>query len=381
MIVHRMNRKNTDTPSEPAKISVRRLNRSLLARQMLLAREVITAYGAIERLVGMQAQLPNSPYVGLWSRLEGFNQAELVDLYNARRVVRLAMMRSTIHLVTDEDCLALRPVVQPVLDRGFKGVFARFLADIDHRELDTAGREMVNAKAATFGDLAKRLNEKWPDRHGEAMADAIRTRVPLVQVTPRGVWGASSQAAHTSAENWLGRPLNDASSVSALVVRYLGAFGPASVMDAQSWSGLSRLREVFDALRTSLVTFRDDQGVELFDLPHAPRPGEDVEAPIRFLPEFDNVLLAYRNRSRIIADKYKARVYPNNGMIQPTVLIDGFVEAKWRLSSERGKASIEVEMFRRISKNERANLKAEGARLLVFLTEKAKARDIRISGP
>ncbi len=348
---------------------------------MLLAREKIPAYNAIERLVGMQAQLPNSPYVGLWSRLESFNQSELVDLYNARRVVRLAMMRSTIHLVTDDDCLSIRPVVQPVLDRGFKGGFARFLLDVDHDELDAAGRDSVNDKPATFGDLGRRLNERWPDRNPEAMAHAIRTRVPLVQVTPRGIWGTSSQAAHTSAESWLGRPLNNTSSVSALIIRYLSAFGPASVVDAQSWSGLSRLREVFDQLRTSLVTFRNDDDVELFDLPHAPRPGEDTEAPIRFLPEFDNVLLAYRNRSRIIADKYKSRVYPNNGMIQPTVLIDGFVEAKWRISSEAGTASLDIELFRRLSRTERASLKAEGARLLEFMAGNAKARDIRISGP
>jgi len=362
-------------------LSTRTLNRALLARQMLLRRKKTTALDTIEHLVGMQSQLPNSPYVGLWSRLVKFDQSELADLYHARQVVRLAMMRSTIHLVSADDCLSLRPVVQPVLERGFNGGFSKFLSKSDHEEIEAAGRSFVEAKPATFSDLGRRLNAKWPDRHGEAMAHAIRTRVPLVQVTPRGIWGETSQASHTSAEHWLGQSLNDKSSVTTLVTRYLGAFGPATIMDAQAWSGLSRLAPVFEELRPSLSTFRDDKDRELFDLPDAPRPRDSQPAPIRFLPEFDNVLLAYRDRRRIIADEYKSRVYPNNGMIQPTVLVDGFVEGKWKIVSNERKATLNVEAFRRLTKTERAAIEEEGELLLEFAASNSKARDIRVSGP
>lgn len=363
------------------KLSTRALNRALLARQMLLRRRKMTPLMAIEHLAGMQSQLPNSPYVGLWSRLAKFEHSALADLYRTRKVVRIAMMRSTIHLVSAADCLALRPVVQPVLDRGFKGGFSRFLSVDDHAEIVATGRTFVEERPATFSELGRRLNEKWPDRHGEAMAHAIRAHVPLVQVTPRGIWGETSQANHTSAEHWLGQKLNDESSVSTLILRYLGAFGPATIMDARSWSGLSRLGPVFEDLRSSLVTFNGDKDHELFDIADAPRPSSSTKAPIRFLPEFDNVLLAYKDRRRIIADAYKSRVYPNNGMIQPTVLVDGFVEGKWKIASNDKMATLSIEIFRRLTKSELASVEEEGESLLQFAGRKAKARDIRVSGP
>jgi Uncharacterized protein conserved in bacteria len=381
MIGVTMNRKKTGSPAAQKVLSTRDLNRALLARQMLLKRKKLSAAGAIEHLVGMQSQLPNSPYVGLWSRLVGFRKSELIDLYNKREVVRLAMMRSTIHLVTSRDCLSLRPVVQPVIERSLRGGYAKFLNDSDHPEIEAAGRALVEASPATFSELSRRLGQRWPERHPEAMSHVIRTRIPLVQVTPRGIWGATTNASHTSAESWLGHQLNDRSTVTELVNRYLAAFGPASVIDAQSWSGLTRLAMVFEEMRASLVTFRDENGRELFDLPAAPRPRGNTRVPIRFLPEFDNVLLAYKNRSRIIADKYRARVYPNNGMIQPTVLVDGFVEGKWKISATPTKSTLSIEAFRRFTKDEKSEIQAEGELLLEFVAENTKARDIKLSGP
>lgn len=362
-------------------LSPQSLNRALLSRQMLLRRKRISALKMIEHLAGMQSQLPNSPYVGLWSRLVKFHQSELADLYRARKVVRIAMMRSTIHLVSAADCLALRPIVQPVIERGFTGGFSRLLSADDHAEIEAAGRMFVEERPATFSELGRRLKEKWPNRHGEAMAHAIRTRVPLVQVTPRGIWGEASQASHTSAEHWLGQTLNKESSVANLIVRYLTAFGPATIMDAQSWSGLSRLAPVFEELRPSLATFRDDRDRELFDMPDAPRPGASTKAPVRFLPEFDNVLLAYKDRRRIVADGYKSLVYPNNGMIQPTVLVDGFVEGRWKIEANDKKASLSIQSFRRLNKAELASIEAEAEYLLEFAAGNSKAREIRVSGP
>jgi hypothetical protein len=212
------------------------------------------------------------------------------------------------------------------------------------------------------------------------MRNAIRALVPLVQITPRGIWGQSGPAAHTSAEQWLGQSLGANGTAENLVMRYLAAFGPASVIDAQAWSGLTRLGSVMESLRPRLVTFRDENDRELFDLPDAPRPGGDIEAPVRFLPEFDNVLLAYKDRSRIIADKYRARVYPNNGMIQPTVLVDGFVQGQWKIDVTSSTATLNVEQFRRMSRSERNEIKEEGMRLLEFVSPKTKARDVRVSG-
>jgi hypothetical protein len=373
------NRKKSD--SSPDKVlSTRELNRALLARQMLLKRKRTSAAKTIEHLVGMQSQLPNSPYVGLWSRISGFRKSELVDLYNSREVVRLAMMRSTIHLVSSRDCLSLRPVVQPAIDRGFT-TWSKVIPRELHQEVVEAGRALVESAPATFSEIARVLGEKWPERNREGMSHAIRTRVALIQVTPRGIWGATTNASHTSAESWLGAQLNDHSSVNALLTRYLAAFGPASIADAQMWSGLTRLAPIFEELRPTLVTFRDDHDRELFDISDAPRPRGETIAPVRFLPEFDNVLLAYKDRRRIIADKYRSRVYPNNGMIQPAVLVDGFVEAKWRVSASDKKATLNIEAFRRFTKNERAEIDAEGEELLGFIAENAKARDIRISGP
>lgn len=348
---------------------------------MLLRRRTMTPLMAIEHLAGMQSQLPNSPYVGLWSRLVGFDQSQLADLYRARKVVRIAMMRSTIHLVSAADCLALRPIVQPVLERGFTGGFSKLLSADHLNEIEAAGRKFVEERPATFSEIGRCLNEKWPDRHAEAMAHAIRTRVPLVQVTPRGIWGEASQANHTSAEHWLGQSLNSDSSVAKLVIRYLTAFGPATIMDAQAWSGLSRLAPVFEELRPSLSTFQDDKDRELFDIPDAPRPSSSTKAAVRFLPEFDNVLLAYKDRRRIIADAYKSHVYPNNGMIQPTILVDGFVEGKWKITANAKQATLSIEVFRRLTKSEFESVEEEGESLVQFAGGNAQARDIRVSGP
>lgn len=337
MIGPRMNRKTPGSHAASRVLSTLDLNRALLARQMLLGRRKISAANAVEHLVGMQSQLPNSPYVGLWSRLTAFRKSELIDLYNNRDVVRLAMMRSTIHLVTSRDCLSLRPIVQPVIERGLRGSYAKFLNDSHHPEIEAAGRAFVDETPGTFSELSRRLSGRWPDRHAEAMSHLIRTRIPLVQVTPRGIWGATTNARHTSAESWLRSSLND----------------DASVTD-----------------RSAVISPRLDQRQSLM-----PRLGR---APVRFLPEFDNVLLAYRDRSRIIADKYKPRVYPNNGMIPPTVLVDGFVEGKWRITLTDKKASLSIEAFRRLTKAEKAEIEAEGVALLEFISENTESLDINI---
>jgi hypothetical protein len=365
-------------------LGLRALNRATLERQMLLSRQKLPAIEAIEHLVGMQAQAPNPPYIGLWTRLEGFHPDELARLITDRRAVRIALIRNTVHLVTARDCLALRPLVQPVFDRALYANYAHRagIEGVDIEALVAAGRALLEEQPRTAKELGELLRERWPDRDPASLARAIRHLVPLVQVPPRGIWGKSGQAAHTTAEAWLGRPLDPDPSLDEMVVRYLGAFGPATVKDVQTWSGLTRLREVTDRLRSRLRTFRDEQGNELFDLLDAPRPDPDTPSPPRFLPEFDNLILSHADRTRIIANDYRKVIASKNGMVPATVLVDGFVRGTWKTKrARRGKATLVIEPFEPLAKKDRDALSEEGEQLIRFTGEDAEAFEVRFAEP
>jgi hypothetical protein len=360
-------------------LSRRALNRATLARQLLLRRSDLPAADAVEHLVGLQAQTPHSWYTGLWTRLEDFRPQSVVDLINQRRLVRIALMRSTIHLVTAEDCLALRPLVQPVIERSMSGNFGRRLVGLDPAELIAAGRAIVDERPRTFGEIGALLAERWPGRDPAALAQAVRAWVPLVQVPPRGIWGLSGPIAHTSVETWLGRPSTAGLSREELIRRYLAAFGPATVKDMQTWSGLTRLAEVVEQLRSQLVSFYDEHGKELFDLPDAPRPDPDTPAPVRFLYDFDNLLLSHADRTRFITDEYHQQGYTADGPMPSIVLIDGFTRASWKITRQRGSATLQITPFVALSAQVRAELAEEGARLLAFATGDAEAHDIQFT--
>ena len=361
-------------------LTLRELNRATLERQMLVRRQKLPAAEAIEHLVGLQAQTPNPPYVGLWTRLEGFHPDELARLITDRRAVRIALMRNTIHLVTARDCLKLRPLLQPIFDRALYANRTH-RAGIDGMDVEAvvaAGRALLEVRPRTAKELGELLQERWPNRDPSSLARAIRHLVPLVQVPPRGIWGKSGQATHTTAEAWLGRPLDPDPSLDELVVRYLAAFGPATVMDVQTWSGLARLGEVTDRLRPHLRTFRDERGKELFDLPDAPRPDPDTPAPPRFLPEFDNLILSHADRTRIIANDYRKEIASKNGMVPATVLVDGFVRGTWKTERTRGKVTLVIEPFEPLFKEDCDALAEEGEQLVRFVAEPEGAETFKV---
>ena len=365
----------------------RALNRATLARQMLLRRHDMPLLDALEHLVGLQAQTPQSWYHGLWSRLTGFQPERLAQLLSDRQVVRIALMRSTIHLVTAADCLAIRPLIQPVIERGLSSNFGRNLVGLDPDEVAAAGKKLVDEQPRTFSEMGRLLAEQWPDRDKASLGQAVRTWVPLVQVPPRGVWGKSGRALHTSAEAWLAGTeavAEDAEAADAppmtvdeLVMRYLTAFGPATVMDAQTWSGLTRFAEVFERLRPRLRTFRDESDRELFDLPDAPRPDPDTPAPVRFLYDYDNLLLSHADRSRVITDGYRWQQFQADNVMPQIVLVDGMTAGTWKINRSRASATLTVRPFTRLAQAAMVELAEEAESLFEFAAAGATTRDMQ----
>ncbi len=284
-------------------------------------------------------------------------------------------MRTTLHLVTARDCLAFRPVLQPVLERGlYSGSpFAKRIAGIDMPALLASGRALLEEQPRTTAALGKLLGAQWPGYDADALAQAVRYLLPLVQIPPRGIWGAGGQPTWCPVETWLGHPPARESVVDALILRYLAAFGPASVRDVQAWCWLTGLREPVERLRPTLRTFRDEHGQELFDLPDAPRPDAEAPVPPRFLPEYDNALLSHADRTRIIADEHRTRVFTRGAL-----LIDGFVHGCWTIRRQPAVATLQVELFDPLSDDSRDSVAGEAARLLAFAAP-GKEHDVRIA--
>lgn len=361
--------------ASPPLLDRRTLNRALLSRQLLLRREKRPVTEVIEHLVGLQAQEPIDPYIGLWSRLEDFEPEELGRLLVERRVVRAPFMRATIHLVTDRDALALSPVMRPVMRRTFssQSPFGRNLAGVDLDAVVAAGRALVQEQPRTRAELRRLLGPQWPDRDAASLAQAVTYLLPLTQVPPRGVWKRSGQATWAPIETWLGRSLPTDASPERAVLRYLAAFGPASASDVRTWSGLTGLAATIDRLRPRLRTFRDARGRELLDVPDGLIPDPETPAPVRFLPVYDNVVLSHQDRSRIIDAGDRRRVlqaaYEGNF---GTVLVDGFARATWRISRASERRTLRIGLLDPLPDQDLSALTEEGERLMAFLEPDAE---------
>jgi hypothetical protein len=360
------------------RLSRRELNRATLSRQLLLERSPLDLRDALEQLGGLQAQEAQTWYVGLWSRLAGYRPDETSALLESAGIVRLALMRSTIHLVTRPDALWMRPLLDPVIVRSTMGVFGRHLVGVERAELVEAARAALAAKPMMFRELGRALESRFPGRDVTSLGYAARAWLPMAQIPPRGLWGRSGRALHLPLDVWLGAG-EEPGTPDRLFLRYLAAFGPATPADCRQWSGLTHLGEVAERLRPRLVTFTDEHGRELFDLPDAPRPGPDVPAPVRFLYDFDNLLLSHADRTRVVDVDYSTQGLGLDSPEQPrSLLVDGFVAATWRPAIEKERAVLTVRPFRPLTGAERSEVEAEGTALLDFLAPGRK-HDVRIS--
>ncbi|MEZ5150166.1 winged helix DNA-binding domain-containing protein [Rhodococcus zopfii] len=365
----------------PRILTTRELGRATLARQHLLRRSDLEPLPMIEHLLGLQAQAPVPPYLALWTRIRGFSADFLSELIASRAVVRIVLMRGTIFAVSAADAAALRPWVQPLLDRDLdvNTAYASALAGVDRDALAAAGRDLVRDVPRSQQELQPLLAERFPGRDPKALAHGVRGLVPMVQVPPRGLWGRSGQPRLAALDEWTGRP-QAVPDPDSLLLRYLGAFGPASVRDAQAWCGLTRLDEVFERLRPRLEVFRDERGVELFDLPDAPRPDPATPAPVRILAPYDNVLLSHADRSRLISDENRRRIMTQNGIVKPAVLVGGTVAGIADLNVTKHAAALNITPWRRLTASNRSALETEGLRLLDFTAPTTGDHRVRFVG-
>lgn len=356
----------------------RQLNRATLARQMLLERSDMGIAEATAFLLGLQGQVSEGPYQGLWSRLNGFTHEAMTALIVDRTLVRATSMRATLHLHTADDLIGLREFVQPVVERMWQSAFGkRRFGPNDKAKVRKAGVKLLDKSPMTSGELGKALQEKFPE--GEPLAKAVLMQVAetLIQIPPTRIWGSGHSPVLTRVENWLPAPHKRPIPRETLVRRYLAAYGPASVNDMQAWCGMTKLGETFEALRPELVTFESSDGRELFDLPDAPRPDADTPAPVRFLPLYDNVYLGFDNRRRMLEENDMKRVNMLREF-KPAVLIDGVISAGWVIEVKKGAATLNVEPYHKITKAQIREVETEGLAFLKFMREDATSYDVEV---
>jgi hypothetical protein len=352
-------------------LGLRELNRATLARQLLLERGSLPVADAISRVGGLQAQVRQMPYIGLWSRLRDFSRAQLHEPARSGEVVRASLMRFTLQVWTAADYLELRADLQPALTRGMRGFVGKRIAGLEPETVLAYARAALEDGPLTFAELRELLAERFPDRDTPGLALLVRSELPLVQVGGDPKWGWPATPAYGLAAQQLGRS-PAAAGPHELIRRHLAAFGPAAARDVQTWSGLAGLKAAVKQLEPELVVLRDQRGKELLDLPGAPLPDGDTPVPPLFLPEYDNAILSHADRTRMVPDEHRSRVFVGAGRVRATFLLDGFVAGTWKIEREgKRKATLLVEPFGRLAKADRLALTEEGERLLDFIEEDA----------
>jgi len=333
-------------------LTQRDLNRAVLARQLLLERARLSLPRALERMGGLQAQYAPSMYIGLWSRVEGFERAQLTRALQRRAVVQGTLLRSTIHLVSARDWWPLTVAVR----EGRRAWWLRV-----HRGADAgamaAAAQTLRAELAN-GPLHRRDIEVLL---GRDQALGVGIFLELVRVPPSGTWERRRADVYAAAADWLGaEAISPPDAVDHLVRRYLGAFGPAPASDIAGWAGIP-IGHIAPALeRLRLRTLRDEDGRELLDLPRAPLPGATARAPVRFLPTWDATLLAHARRTGILPEEYRPAVFTSkNPQSVATFLVDGAVAGSWR--EQRGR--VKISAFAPLPVRARREVEEEAKRL------------------
>ncbi|MFD8501082.1 winged helix DNA-binding domain-containing protein [Amycolatopsis sp. NPDC059657] len=344
------------------RIGTRALNRTTLGRQLLLDRADLSIVDATERLLGLNAQGPNLPYLALWNRLSGFEIKDLTAAIEDGSLVRSTLMRATQHLLSVPDFCLIRPAVAPLLIRVQRNAFGKQTAGIDLEELVADARDLLADGPLTRPKLGKLLAETRPGADANALGWTVQYLEPLVHPAPSGTWNVRGATPFARAD-WTG--VTAKTDLPEMIRRYLAAFGPASVSDARAWSGVGGLKEIFEEMRPELKTYTDENGRELFDLPNAALGAEDLPAPVRLVPDFDAPLLAFADRTRVMTDEVRKAVCIG-ASVAATVLVDGTVAATWSTKKTKDSVELTVTPFRKLSKVERADIEAEAGRLLEF---------------
>ena len=356
-------------------LSPRVLNRAVLDRQLLLRRVRLPVVAAAERVLGLNAQGPNLPYLALWSRLDGFALDELTTALEDRSLVRSTLMRATQHVVSVPDFALVRPALAPMLSRVQRNAFGRRTEGVDLTALVADARaQLAGGRVRTRPELGRLLAETRPGADPTALGWTVQYLEPLLHPAPSGTWNTYGPTPFALAD-WTG--VRAEPDLRELVRRYLAAFGPATVADARAWSGVGGLREVFADLRPRLRRYADESGRELFDLPDRPLPPPDTQAPVRFLPEFDAPLLAHADRTRMMTDEVRRQVCVG-AAVAATVLVDGTVAATWTTTRTPGAVTLTVRPLRRLSIADRTAVEAEAGHLLAF-TDPAAEHDLRLA--
>jgi hypothetical protein len=360
-------------------LTLRDLNRATLSRQRLLDRVPMPVVTAIEQLGGMQAQQAQPPYVGLWTRLKEFRREDLADRIADHTVIKATMIRATLHLVTAQDYVKFRTTIQPALAQASESIVKQRGTEFEIDQVLAMARQFIAEQPRSFAEITAMFEEQMPGIDVGSLRYTVRTHVPLVQVPNDSLWSYPGNPQFTLAEPWIGQPISTEDHLRDLLFRYLAAFGPATLADFQKWSGLGKLKEAIEPFKPELVIYRDEKKRELLDLPNLPLPEADTPAPVRFLPEFDNLLLAHQVRTRVIDEAYHKQVYLPGLRVAATFLVDGFVRGTWKLEKTKNAAAIILTPFETLAPSDRETLAAEAESLVRFVESGAKTVEVRFA--
>ncbi|MGO2050260.1 MAG: winged helix DNA-binding domain-containing protein [Microbacterium sp.] len=348
-------------------------------RQHLLAPAPLSPIELTQHLVGLQAQNPWSWYAGFFRRIDGVHPEAVSSHLEDRSLVRMSAMRATIHLMTPEDAATLRSHTQIVHQRTMKSSFGRDLKDVSVDDVTVRAQALLEERPYTLKELGVALGRKWPETRPSSLAMVARFMLPLVQVPPRGQWGQSGPVAYTTLDTWVGQRIEPRHSIEEVILRYLVAFGPATIMDFQIWSGLTKCKPHFENLEEGIVQLQSDRGQTLYDLNaiERPTPQTGEALPVRFLYDYDNLLLAYKDRSRFITPAYSEMQRMLDGTTLQAILVNGKTVGMWAHKKGRQSSLLEARLCEHLSRNDLDAVENEAHELVKWLEPDINS-DVRI---